>query len=355
MPLIAKVVDGEDLSAKESEKVFTNIFLYDKDGFHFATYIAALHAKGETADELLGLCRTHEKLGAKLKPNITSEKTTDLSGSGGGKLKTFNISTTASFIVAAAGYTVAKQAFYGVTSPTGSADAFAAFGVDIAKLNIKKVEKTLEKVGICPTYLPFYSPKLKNRGQISRRVYVEKGIRIMTPFHLASNVNMVVPMRYRIYGLYSERYIEILGELLSKLGYKRTLTIVGLDGIPEVSNIGKTVVVEQRGKKLRKYTLTPNELGVQKAKIRQIKTGGKEQNIIDFLRVLRGEEKGAKSDLVAVNAAASLYIMGETKSIAESVPKAQEILKSGEGFVVLEKLVKSQGDYKLLNKWLRKI
>jgi len=355
MPLIAKVVDGEDLSAKETEQVFTNIFLHDFEGFHFVTFIAAIHAKGETPDELLGLVRTHEKLGVKLKPNIQIKRTTDLSGSGGGTLKTFNVSTTASFVVAAAGYVIPKQAFYGVTSPTGSADVFAAFGVNIAKLTGRQIEKTLESVGICPIFYPFISPKLTNRGKVSRKVLVEKRVQIMTPFHLVSNITPTVPLKRRIYGLYSERYLETLGELFAKLGYERTLTFHGVGGLPEISNIGKTVIVEQRGKKLKKYTLKPSDLGVKKAKPEQIKTGGKEQNIIDFIRILQGKERGARSDLTAINAAAALYIMGETESLAESVPKAQELVRSGEGFRVLEKLVKAQGELKLLKRWLTKI
>ena len=355
MPLIAKVVESNDLSPEEAEEAFTNIFLYDKEGFHFLAFIAALHAKGETSDELLGMVTTHEKLGMKLKPEIPIEKTTDLSGSGGGVIKSFNISTTASFIVAAAGYKVLKNAYWAVTSPTGSADVFDTFGISVAKLTAKRVEKSLEEIGICPIYFPLIGPKLKNRGIISRKIFGEKKFRIKTPFHLASNVTTAVPMKRRIYGLYSEKYLETIGELFSKLGYEKTLTFYGEGGLPEISNIGKTLIVEQNGKKSKKYSIKPSDLGVRKATIKQIETGGKEQNIIDFLRVLRGKEKETKSDLVAINAAATFYVMGETKSITEGVPKAQRIIKGGEGFSILEKLVKSQGDYKSLARWLEKI
>ncbi|KKQ97468.1 MAG: Anthranilate phosphoribosyltransferase [Candidatus Woesebacteria bacterium GW2011_GWB1_39_12] len=355
VPLMAKVVDGNNLTAKESEKVFTDIFLYDKEAYHLTAVSAGIHAKGETPDELLGFCKAHLKLGTKLKPKVSARKTTDLSGSGGAFLKTFNVSTTASFIVAAVGYTVAKQAFWGVTSPTGSADIFSAFGVNILKLSAKKVENTLENVGICPLHIAPISPRLKNRGKISRKMFIEKGIRIKSPFHLVSNATSPVPMMYRVYGIYSEKYLETLAELFFKLGYKKTLTFHGVDGLPEISNVGRTIIVEQIGDKFNRYTVTPSDLGIKKATIDEIKTGGREQNIIDFLKILMGKEKGPKADLTAVNAAASLYVMGETKSIAEAVPKAQEIIKSGEGFKVLEKLVNYQGNPKLLKEWLNKI
>lgn len=353
--LLAKVVDGNDLTTKEAEEIFTKIFLYDSEGFHFATFIAAIHAKGETSDELLGLYKTNDKLGSKLKPKIPLNKTTDLSGSGGGDFKTINVSTAASFVVVAAGYTVAKQAFWGVTSPTGSADVFAAFGVDIAKLSTKQIEKALEQARICPIFYPYFSPKLKNRGVVSRRVYVEKGIKIKTPFHLVSNLYEPFPIKKRIYGLYSDKYLDTLGELFSKLGYEKTLTFHGEGGLPEVSNFGKTIVVEQQGKKVKRFTINPSDLGVKKVKQSQVKTGGREQNIIDFLQILLGKQKGAKSDLVAINAAAALHVMGETSSIKKSVPRAQEIIKRGDGFKVLEKLVNTQGDPRLLKSWLNKI
>jgi len=352
--LIAKVVDGEDLSSRESEEVFTNIFLYDNEGYHYTAFIAAIHTKGETPDELLGLIKTHEKLGARLKPKISPDKITDLSGSGGGSLKTFNVSTAASFIVSAAGYKVLKNVFWAVTSPTGSADIFETFGINLGKLTPGKIEKTLENVGICPIYYPLISPRLANRARVSKKVFVEKQIRIKSPFHLVSNVTTPVPMKYRIYGLYSEKHLETIGELFVKLGYEKTLTFYGSGGLPEISNVGKTIIVEQQGKKLKKRSLTPKDLGVKKARAEQIKTGGKEQNIIDLLRILQGKGKGAKRDLVAINTAAALYVLGESKSIADSVPKAQEIIKSGEGFSVLEKLVKAQGEQKLLDKWLAK-
>jgi len=354
VPILAKVVDGQNLTAQESEKVFTNIFLYDKEGYHLATIIAAIHAKGETADELLGFVNTYRKLGARIN-SLSSDKLIDLSGTGGGTFKTINVSTTASFIVAAAGYKVAKEAFYGVTSPTGSADIFLAFGIDIRKISKNVLEKTIKKVGICPYFGSFLSPSLANINQIDRKIFVDKRLHIRSPFHLATNIYSPALLKYRIYGCYSEKYLEVLGELFSKLGYERSLVFYGYPGIPEISNVGKTIVVEQNGKKFKKYILTPSSLGIRRAKPEDIKTGGKEQNIIDFLRILQGKERGPKADLAAINAAAAFYVLGESETIASSVPKALGIIKSGEGFRILERLVQAAGQPKLLQAWLTKI
>jgi len=349
--LIAKAVDGEDLTAKEAEKVFKTIFIYDKEGYHLAVLIAAMHAKGETADELLGFIRCYQKLAVKIEPQIDLNKAIDLSGTGGGEFKTINVSTLASFIVAAAGYPVAKTAYYAVTSPTGSADIFAAFGIDLAKLDKKKVKSTLEEVNLCPFIASFISPRLVNSRRIAGKILRERQLSIHSSFHLASNVYSPISLKHRIYGCYDGKYLEVLALLFAKLGFKRSLIVHGKVGIPEISNTGETLVVEQNGLKIKKYSLFPSDLGVKRATPRLIKTGGRKQNIIDFLRVLKGIDKGQKSDLVAVNAGGAFYALEAVKSLKEGTIKAKKTLHSGKGYPVLENLVKKLGFIDQLKSW----
>lgn len=337
--LLAKLVDGEDLTAQEAEDLIYHIFVYDTDGMHFATFIGAIHAKGETADELLGFLNATKRLAVKFDLKIDINKTTDLSGTGGGKFKTINVSTAASFVVAAAGYTVAKEAYFAVTSPTGSADIFTAFGVDFLKLTREQVEEALKEVGICPIIAPFISPNMENRSKLSRKFFVERQVRVRSPFHLASNIYSPVPMTHRIYGCYSEKYLEIIADLFKKLGLKRTLTFYADIGMPEISNVGKTTIVEQNNEEIKKYTVNPADLGVAEAKADDIKTGGKERNIEDFANILKGQDIGAKADLVAVNAGAALYALEDVPTIAEGVKKAQDILRSGEGYRKFAQLI----------------
>lgn len=354
-PILAKLVDGNQLTSDESKQAFTNTFLYDTEGIHSAILMAALHAKGETADELYGLCLTYKDLATMLNPKLNQDKMIDLSGTGGGSFKTINVSTAASFVVAAAGYTVGKAAYYGITSPTGSADVFAAFGIDISKLTKDSIEQTLEKVNICPFFLPFISPKLANRGKISRKIFGELQLKIRSPFHLATNAFSPLPMTHRIYGCYSEKYLEVLAQLFAKLGFKKSLTFYGEIGVPEISNVGKTIVVEQTGNNFKKYILTPGELGIKEAKPKDIKTGDKDQNIMDFIAVLNGQDNGAKSDLVALNAGAALYVLGNRTTIKDGVKKAKEILASGKSYSILEKLTRMLGSETVLKTWSEKV
>ncbi len=350
--ILAKLVDGNDLTAKEAEDLVYHIFVYDTDGMHYATWIGALHAKGETADELLGFLNATTKLAVKFEAsNFDINKTTDLSGTGGGKFKSINVSTTASFVVAAAGFTVAKEAYYAVTSPTGSADMFVALGVDFPKLTKEQTEQVLKEVGICPIFAPFISPKLANRSKISRKYFGEREVRVRSPFHLASNIYSPLPMKHRIYGCYSEKYLGVLANLFKELGFKRSLTFYAEIGLPEISNAGKTTIVEQNGNDIQKYIVEPKDVGVAEAKEEAIRTGGKEQNIIDFVEILKGKQKGAKSDLVAVNAGAALYALEDVKTISEGTKKAQEILKEGRGYKKLKQLIDKIGSPELLKKF----
>jgi anthranilate phosphoribosyltransferase len=349
--ILAKLVDGNDLTAEEAEELIYHIFVYDTEGMHFATFVGAIHAKGETADELLGFLNATKRLAVKFDLGIDVNKTTDLSGTGGGKFKTINVSTAASFAVAAAGYTVAKEAYYAVTSPTGSADMFTVFGVDFLKLTKEQVEEALQEIGICPIIAPFISPKLENRSRLSRKFFVERQVRVRSPFHLASNIYSPLPMNHRVYGCYSERYLEVLATLFNKLGFKRSLTFYGEIGLPEISNVGKTMIVEQNGEDIKRYVVQPSDLGVDEATEEEIKTGGKEQNIVDFVEILKGKKKEAKSDLVAVNAGAALYALEDVKTISDGSKKAQEILSAGEGYGKFEQLINKIGSPELLKRY----
>jgi len=348
--LLAKLVDGQSLTIKEAEELTYNIFIYDTDGMHFATWVGAIHAKGETADELLGFLNATRRLAVQFDLKVNPDKITGLSGTGGGNFKSFNVSTTASFVVAGAGYTIANEVYFAATSPTGSADVFTELGVDFQKLSKEQIEQTLKDIGICPVITPFISPNLTNRGKIALKFFVERQVRVHSPFHLVSNLQLPLSMNSRIYGCYSERYLETLANLFMKMGYKKTLTFYADIGMPEISNVGTTIIVEQSKSKIKKYTVKPSDLGIKEAKKENVKTGGKKQNIVDFVRILQGKERGAKSDLVAINAGASLYALGDVKSLKEGTEKAQQILASGVGFDKLKKLIALIGSSDLLAK-----
>jgi len=353
-PFIRKVSEGYNLTAAETEKVLDIVVKEDTEGWFIWSLFLALHTKGETGDELLGFCRNYVKRLPKLNPKISPDKVTDTSGTGGDMLKTFNISTAASLVLAGAGVTVAKQAFFAVTGLTGSVEVFSAFGVDIMRIKAQQVEKALETIGICP-YLKEVVGKTAGLDNllVTKRMS-DKGLKLVSPLHLVANIATSIKMKRRVYGCTWERYLPVLAELLQKLGYTKGMVVHGLDGIDEISTIGKTKITEFTAKRIKTYTVNPSDLGIKKAKFKDIKAISKERNILDFLRIIYGEDRSPRRDIVLANTAASLYVMDKVKDLAEGVKMAGEVIDEGLASKKLEQLVEALGEEKKLDSWKRK-
>lgn len=353
-PFIRKVSEGQNLTAEETERALDLVIKEDTEGWFIWSLLLALHTKGETGDELLGFCRSYVKRLPKLNPKVDVENITDTSGTGGDRLKTFNVSTTASVVLAGADIKIAKQAFFAVTGLSGSAEIFGAFGVDIMKIRTKQVEKTLETIGICPYLKEVIGKTAGLENLMVTQRMSDKGLKLASPLHLVANVATPIKMKRRVYGCTWEKYLPILAELFQKLGYTKGMVVYGVDGIDEVSNIGKTKIVEYTAKQRKVYTIDPGDLGLKKAKYEDIQAISRERNIIDFLRILYGREKGPRRDIVLANAAASLYVMDRVKDLAEGVKLAGKIIEEGLAFKKLEALVDFLGDKNLLNQWKKK-
>ena len=352
-PLLRKIMDGQDLTAAETDSALRTIMKEDQDGYFYLAFLVALHTKGETAEELFGLCQLEDFV-PKINTGISPEMITDLSGTGGAKLKTINVSTAASFIVAGAGFNVAKQAARGVTGPTGSADVFGAFGIDVYKITPETIKQTLGNVGIVPYFYVAFGKGMENRSRLGKRIFFDGKLGIRIPFHLAFFAYSPIEMRSRTYGVYDEKYLRILAELFQKLGYAKCLVFHGVGGLCEVSNIGPTKIVEFNGDAMKEYTINPEDMGLKKSSYEDIRSGSAEQNIIDFLRILYGKEIGPKRDLVLANAAASFYALGKVTSLKEGVELARQVLEEGKAAVKLEELTNLIGEPAKLKDWKAK-
>jgi len=352
--ILTKLSDGENLTTKEAEEAFDVCLAEDKEAYFFTALTMGLMAKGITSDELFGFCKSRQKLLPEIKVKFDSSKITDNSGTGGDKLKTFNVSTTAAFIIAAADIAVAKQSYFAVTGIGGSGDLFREFGIDVVKeSNPKSIKKTIEKVCFTP-YIGEFLPSpdkipgflgwVKKRGKTG-------GLNYISPYHLAANVLTPIKMERRVYSCFDRKYLNILAELFQKLGYKKGLIIHGIGGLDEVSNIGNTEIVEFTKNKLKNYTVSPEDFGVKKAKHDEIKAISVERNVIDFLRILFNKEKGPKRDIVLMNASASLFIMDKVSNFKDGVELSKKILEENKAADKLVDLVKAIGDIEKLNQW----
>ncbi|UZE94175.1 MAG: anthranilate phosphoribosyltransferase [Candidatus Pacearchaeota archaeon] len=351
VPILKKISNQEDLTAEEAKKAFKTAFS-EKEGDYFTALSMGLVAKGVTSNELLGFCKSFDKIYPKIELKINATNIIDNSGTGGSKLKTFNISTTAAFIISAIDISVAKQSFFSVTGVGGSADLFRNIGIDVIKLSRPNtIKKIIEKVGIV-SYIAAFLPKLNTiPGLINFAEKQKAGLKYITPLHLAANISTPIKMENRLYGVFDEKYLNVLAELFQKLDYKRVLLFCGLDGIDEISNIGKTKIIEIKNNKVDTYVISPEDIGIRKARYEDIKAISAEQNVIDFLRILHGIENGPKRDVVLVNSAAAFYIMNKVKTIKEGVELARNLLDEGKAANKLKELVNFAGDIKKLNKW----
>lgn len=354
-PLLFKISNKENLTVEETEEAFDICIAEDKESYFFTALTMGLMAKGITSDELLGFCKSLEKVTPRIQVNINPDKITDNSGTGGDKLKTFNISTTAAFVISAAGIPVAKQAFFAVTGVGGSGDLFRAFGVDVIKLsNPDTIKKLLENIGFVPYVAAFLPDPNKVPGLLKFAKIQSEGLKYTTPLHLVANVVAPIKMERRIYGVFNKKYSKILAELLQKLNYKKVLVVHGLDGLDEISNIGDTEIVELNEGKISTYMVSPEDFGIAKANYDEIKAVSKEQNVIDFLRIIFNKEKGPKKDIVLMNAAATFYVMDKVKTFKEGVELANKIIVEGKAAEKLKELVELLGDVKKLEEWKTK-
>lgn len=336
LQLLNKLIDGHSLTYQETRNLVNYIYTKDTTGFLFTAFTAVIHAKGETSEELVGIIHATQELMPKVE---ASKGLSDTSGTGGGTFKTINVSTIAAFIVAALDYPILKASYKGVTSSVGSADLFANFGVNIFKLTPRKISTLLNTIGISPYYSIAISPKLKNRLSLSHRLFVKEGIKIKTPYHLSTNLCTPSPMKKRIYGVYSKNNVKKLAKVFRLLDYNHTLTFTAELGMPEISNVGKTHFVEQKGKTIKAYTLSPKELGVKERSRKDIVFVSKKQSLKDFIDILKGQSSEAKIDLISLNAGALLYLLEDLTSIREGVYKAKKAIYSGNAYTKFENLV----------------
>lgn len=353
IPELSRIINRQDLTANEMQDFFLDILNEDDSGYWFVAFSAAAMTKKLNADELYGIVGALQKKAINISTSISPDKIIDISGSGGDSLKTFNVSTAAAFVIAGADVPVAKNCFKAITSLTGSSDLLEKVGVNMIS-NPAKISECLEKVGIVPLYFPnVFQKDVKVFQTTVQRI--KAGLKIPSPMHLVGNLVEPIKMTNRIYGIYDERYLQDLPKVLQKLNYKRALIVRGVDGIDEISTIGKTKVFELNRNKIEEYILSPKDFGIPIAKYEDIRQISDEQNVIDFLRVIYNKDKGAKRDIIIANAGASLYIVGKAKNYKDGAELARQIIEEGRASKKLEQLIEFDGFNEKLEQWKNKI
>ncbi|BDG03959.1 anthranilate phosphoribosyltransferase [Anaeromyxobacter oryzae] len=317
-PAIAKLLDHRDLTRDEMVEVMNEIADGGATPAQVGAFLAALRVKGETVDEIAGAAQV---MRARVDPvRVDREVFVDTCGTGGDGRNTFNISTTAAFVVAGAGVCVAKHGNRAVSSRSGSADVLAALGVDVDATK-DVVERCIADVGIGFLFAPRLHPAFKAVAGIRR----ELGVR--TVFNLLGPLANPAGARHQVLGVYEPRWVPVLGGVLAALGAVHAFVVHG-EGLDEIAVTGMTHVCEVKGGKLERYAMRPEDIGLARHEEREIAGGDAERNARILRDVLEGQ-KGAPRDAVLANAAAALVCTGAAKDLPEGVRVAARAIDGG--------------------------
>lgn len=319
---IDRLADGNSLTEAEAASVLEEIMSGNSSEVQTGAFLVALRTKGETVDEIVGLAKTMRRFSVKVDTGDTL--IVDTCGTGGDKSHTFNISTTAAFVVAGAGTSVAKHGNRSATSQCGSADVLEALG---ANLNISagKVASCIQKVGIGFMFAPLHHQAMKHV------VPVRKELGVRTIFNFLGPLTNPAGAVFQLIGVSNRDYVDLIARALKMLGCKHGLVVHGEDGLDEISISGPSYAAEvyADSDEIRTYAIEPEKLGVNETDDNSMLKGGTaEENAAILKNILAGEE-GPRRDIVLINAAAALYVCGVAATLEDGLQLAWQSIDSG--------------------------
>jgi anthranilate phosphoribosyltransferase len=327
---IENVVNGRSLTFEQAASVMEEIMIGETTPAQFAAFATALRIKGETVDEIAALASVMQ---AKATPVQVTSPVVDTCGTGGDGCCSFNISTTAAFIVAGAGLKVAKHGNRAMSSHCGSADVLEALGVKI-ELGAEAVAQCVETVGIGFMFAPNFHPAMKYAAAPRREI----GIR--TVFNILGPLTNPAKAKFQVIGVPSKELGEKIASVLHRLGTEHSLVVHGTDGMDEISISGKSLVWDISQHRVSPpYEVSPDDLGFMKASTTQIKGGTARQNA-KILRGILSGEVGARRNIVIMNAAAALVAGNQASDLKEGICIAEKTIDSGKALAKLNELIK---------------
>ena len=333
---------GDNLTIEQMTSVMNEILGGTQNDQDVAEFLKNLTQKGESDDELLAMLNKMEEYSLHISPNCRG-KIIDVCGTGGDKLKTFNISTAASFVIAGAGGNVAKHGNRSISGVSGSADIFEYFGLDLNS-EPNKVNETIEKFGIGFMFAQKFHPAMKNVAN-ARKVVGSR-----TAFNLLGPLTNPAMVKNQLIGVFSEDYQERIIKILKRKNAETVMTVRSADGMDELSTTSKNQICMLKNNTITKMTLDPQEVGLQKGNISDIQISSKEDAIESFVNVLDDSANKTKIEITALNAAGGLIVSNIADSFTDAVELSLDTIHSGKAFDKLETFVKNCGDIEKLER-----
>lgn len=322
------IISGNDLPYDTAAAVMDEIMSGEATQMLTATYLTALRMKGESIDEISASAAVMRKHAEQL-PHGTD--LLEIVGTGGDEAGTFNISTTSSFVVSAAGIPVAKHGNRSVSSKCGAADVLEAAGINI-NISPEKSAMILKEIGICFMFAQKYHTAMKYVAPVRK----ELGFR--TLFNILGPLTNPAFATYQLLGVYDESLVEPLANVLVKLGIKKGMVVYGQDRLDEISLSANTTCCEIQDGRLNSYILNPEDYGFRKCTKDELVGGGPEENAAILKDILSGSEKGAKRDAVILNSAACIHMI-KGISMEDAAAEANEAIDSKKALDKLNKFI----------------
>jgi len=326
-PLIAKVADGTPLSFGEARRAFDIMMSGEATPSQIGGFLMALRTRGETIDEISGAVAT---MRAKMLPVRAPANAVDIVGTGGDASGTYNVSTCAAFIVAGAGVPVAKHGNRALSSKSGAADALAALGVDI-EIGPERIAACIDQAGIGFMFAPSHHSAMRHVGP-SR---VELGTR--TIFNLLGPLSNPAGVKRQLVGVFAPQWVEPVAHVLKELGSEAAWVVHG-DGLDEMTTAGTTQIAELKDGNVRLFQVTPEELGLTRVTVNDLKGADGVANAKALRAVLAGE-RNAYRDIAALNAAGALLVAGKADTLAHGLELAAQSIDSGAALERLDALI----------------
>lgn len=328
--ILAKLSEGNDLTKDEAMYTQDMILTGQATEAQIACILTALKMKGETLDEITGFAAVLRDKANTISPDV--DNYVDLVGTGGDCTYSFNISTTSAFVVAASGLPVAKHGNRSISSKSGAGDVLEALGVNIAA-DPDVVKKCVEEVGIGFMFAPHFNPAMKYVGK------VRKDLGFRTIFNILGPLSNPSRAKAMVVGVYTSKLTDVIAKAMMNIGVERAFVVSGCDNMDEITLTGGTTISEIKDGRVNTFTVTPEQFGFKRCGLDELQGGDGTVNAGITKDILSGKEKGAKRDIVLLNAGATLYVGGMADSIQAGIRLAQEAIDSGKALKTLEALV----------------
>ena len=326
---ITKLADRSSLTEQEAESVMLEMMDGAATPVQIAAYLMGLRLKGETVEEIVGSVRAMRAKALRIV--VADPLVVDTCGTGGDGAHTFNISTTAAFVVAGAGLTVAKHGNRSVSSKSGSADVLSALGVKI-DLPTERVADCINEVGLGFLFAPLYHGAMKHCAGPRQELGIRTMLNLLGP--LANPAGATI----QVLGVYESRLTHLLGNVLMHLGSQHCFVVHGMDGLDEITLTTKTQISEAKGGILSNYLLDPAEFGLALVPAKQLTGGTPQENAVITRDILQGR-KGPKRDIVCLNAAPALVAGGKAVNVHDGFSLAGQAIDSGAAAETLARLI----------------